>query len=79
MALIKCPDCHTAVSDKADKCPNCHCPIAIAKPNNVIEKVKVVEKNTEGCFLQTLNFGCVVGLVLLALIIILPLLASLFN
>jgi len=79
MALIKCPDCSTAVSDRADKCPNCHCPIAISKSNHVIENIKVVEKNSEGCFLQTLNFGCVAGLVLLALIIILPLLASLFS
>lgn len=78
MALIKCPDCSTAVSDKADKCPNCHCPIASEKINT-IENVKIIEKNSEGCFLQTLNFGCVAALVLLALIIILPLLASLLS
>lgn len=78
MPLIKCPDCSTTVSDRADKCPNCHCPIASENKKN-IENVKIVEKNSEGCFLQTLNFGCVAGLVLLALIIILPLLASLFS
>jgi len=27
MALIKCPECNTEVSDKADKCPKCAYPI----------------------------------------------------
>ena len=28
MALIKCSECGTEVSDKAEKCPKCACPIA---------------------------------------------------
>ena len=28
MALIKCPECSTQVSDKAASCPSCGCPIA---------------------------------------------------
>ena len=28
MALIKCSECRTEVSDKAEKCPKCACPIA---------------------------------------------------
>lgn len=28
MAIIKCPECGTEVSDKAEKCPKCACPIA---------------------------------------------------
>lgn len=28
MALIKCPECSTQVSDKAASCPSCGCPIS---------------------------------------------------
>jgi len=34
MALIKCPDCGTSVSDAAAKCPNCSRPIASPKNRN---------------------------------------------
>lgn len=27
MALIKCPECNSEVSDKAKSCPKCGCPI----------------------------------------------------
>ena len=47
MALINCPECSTQVSDKADKCPKCAYPL----------KSEVAVKS-EGCFLQTMNFGC---------------------
>lgn len=30
MALIKCPECGTEVSDKAASCPRCGCPINVA-------------------------------------------------
>lgn len=30
MALIKCPECGTEVSDRAPACPNCGAPIAAA-------------------------------------------------
>jgi hypothetical protein len=36
MALIKCPECQTEVSDKADKCPKCGTPI---KFNDPLEKI----------------------------------------
>ena len=29
MALIKCPECSTQVSNKAVSCPSCGCPIAV--------------------------------------------------
>ena len=32
MALIRCPDCNTEVSDKAAACVKCGCPIATAAP-----------------------------------------------
>ena len=37
MALIKCPECGTEVSDKAEKCPKCAYPI---KPENNNPPVK---------------------------------------
>lgn len=64
MALINCPECSTQVSNKADKCPNC------AYPLKTESNVK-----SEGCFLQTMNFGCalvvygIIGIILLILII----------
>ncbi len=60
MALINCPECSTQVSNKADKCPNCAYPL---KTKSNVE--------SEGCFLQTLNFGCsLIGIIILILIII---------
>lgn len=41
MALIKCPECGTEVSDKAAACPKCGCPIA--------------EENTRGPLLADLK------------------------
>ena len=32
MALIKCPECGKAVSDKAEACPNCGFPVASSHP-----------------------------------------------
>jgi len=75
MALIKCPECGTEVSDKAEKCPKCAFPI---KPGAKISQVKsdgkpeIIVKSKEGCFLKTLNFGCaVIGLIILIIILIL--------
>lgn len=63
MAIIECPECKQAVSDKAEHCVNCGCPI---KPHK--KQVQVVQK--EGCFLRTLNVGCLVGVVFFVLIIL---------
>jgi len=65
MAIINCPECNSNVSDKAESCPNCAFPInRISKTNNPPE-------NKEGCFLQTLNVGCMIGFIIIAFIIIL--------
>lgn len=37
MALIKCPECETEVSDKASNCPKCGCPI------NVVTRTKKIK------------------------------------
>ena len=62
MALIKCPECKSTVSDKADKCPNCAFPLR-----------KKTEEKSEGCFLQTLNAGCliiVIGILFILFVIL---------
>ena len=35
MALIKCPECGKAVSDKAEACPNCGYPVASSQPERI--------------------------------------------
>jgi len=56
MGLIECPDCKKQVSDLAPTCPNCGRPI-----------MGVPEATGEGCFLRSLNIGCIVALLLFAL------------
>lgn len=66
MALINCPECGTEVSEKADKCPKCAYPINQLEVNSSKQP-----ESREGCFLQTLNFGCmlIVGLILFIVIV----------
>ena len=58
MALINCSECGKEISNKADKCPNCGNPI-----NNI-------HGEGEGCFMQTLNVGCVITAVIIGIIIL---------
>jgi uncharacterized membrane protein YvbJ len=51
MSLIKCVDCGTEVSDKAERCPKCACPIAI---NQTVEKTQVIEQTSKRLKLQLL-------------------------
>jgi uncharacterized membrane protein YvbJ len=76
MALIKCPECENQISDNAETCPNCGYPINNRKPQNII-----VKKN-EGCFLQTLNLGCMIIIILFVVAIVISFIAtgySFFN
>lgn len=56
MALIFCPECKKQISSHSVNCPNCGFPI------NNINSPKIVVKQKEGCFLQTLNLGCLIVL-----------------
>lgn len=56
MAIIKCPECEHQISSKAEFCPNCGYPII---------KRKIIVKQNQGCFMQTLNIGCL-GFIILA-------------
>lgn len=58
MALINCEECGSEISDKAAFCPNC----GYTKHQNI----KPVQR--EGCFLQTLNGGCMAIVVILIVI-----------
>lgn len=44
MAMIKCPECGTEVSDKAEKCPKCACPISNTQ---VQDKVQTIEQTSK--------------------------------
>lgn len=69
MAIIKCPECGSEISDKAKSCPKCAFPMSSsdeATHNNI--KTEIVVKPKEGCFLQTLNAGCMIVAVILGII-----------
>lgn len=75
MALINCPECDTQVSDKAEKCPKCAFPIGMDKaptptPASTDIKQQIIVKPKEGCFLQTLNVGCMIIAVVIGLIVL---------
>ena len=61
--LIKCPECSTEVSDRADQCPKCAYPFK--EPN-------IAETKEQGCFLQTMNIGCqiIAGIVVIIVILL---------
>lgn len=69
MALIECPECKTKVSDQAEKCPSCAYPITTNEPIAPVQK-QVVVKSKEGCFLQTLNTGCLIVGIIIAIIVL---------
>ena len=84
MALIKCPECGTEVSSLADKCPKCAYPIKKpSQPTNPDREPKVyvqpTEPKGEGCFLQTLNAGCMTIVVIIVSFLVLWAIFSLFN
>ena len=70
MALITCPECGNSVSDKAEKCPQCAYPFVVVQPIKPEYKIEpqVVVKPKEGCFLQTLNAGCLIVVVIVIII-----------
>ena len=64
MALINCPECNKEISSKAESCPNCACPI-----NRKSDKP--IKVKSEGLFMQSLNVGCTITLVIIVAIVIL--------
>ena len=75
MALINCPECGRQISDQAKNCPDCGYPIKSEviiiderKDREAPAPPTVVVESKEGCFLQTLNIGCIVFLVIIVLL-----------
>jgi uncharacterized membrane protein YvbJ len=76
MALIKCSECGKEISDKAKECPHCGNPINSRENVAIPQEVKVVSApNKEGCFLQTMNIGCMIVLGIIIFIILLMIFA----
>lgn len=57
MALQPCRECGTEVSSEAAACPKCAAPIKPVKPKG------------EGVFLRTLNCGCIVAIIFVAVVV----------
>lgn len=70
MALINCPECNQRISDQAENCPKCGHPINPTQP---------IRQKREGCFLQTLNIGCLMVLVVLGILVILIFALTIFR
>lgn len=60
MALIKCSECGTEVSDRADKCPKCACPISSGIQTEKAQTIELTGKK----FKKNLLIG--VALILVA-------------
>jgi len=72
MPLIKCPDCGKDISSNAVACPECGRPMKA-----VPTRKNVPTPKGEGCFLQTLNVGCMIVLGIIGLFILLLILTLL--
>lgn len=70
MALINCPECDKRISDQAENCPSCGHPINPNQP---------VKQKGEGCFLQTLNIGCLIVLAVFAILVVLVFALTIFQ
>ena len=78
MALIKCPECYSEISDKSLNCVKCGFPLSKETYQRKSQKSST-EESKEGCFLQTLNCGCVIAFVIIGAIIALILLVGIFG
>ncbi|SHN00885.1 zinc-ribbon domain-containing protein [Chryseobacterium carnipullorum] len=61
MALISCPECQKKISDQSTSCPNCGFPL---------NESKIIVKRPQGCFMQTLNIGCMIILIIGAVLFV---------
>lgn len=47
MALIKCPECQSDVSDRAHSCPKCGCPVSGSPSLSQTEKTQLIEQTSK--------------------------------
>lgn len=57
--LVECPECKKMISDQAVSCPNCGYVLHEIEPPYYDP-----EPANEGCFMQTMNVGCLAVLLL---------------
>lgn len=62
MALVNCPECLKKISDNAEYCPSCGLPI---NPS------KTFKPKGAGCFMQTLNAGCLIVAIIILIAFVL--------
>lgn len=81
MALIECPECGKEISENATACPNCGNPMGhpISEPKSKDQPKVEVKGKGEGCFLQTLNVGCIIFFIIIGLIVLLIIFAGLSS
>lgn len=65
MALINCFECKKEISDKAEFCPHCGVPLKASK-----KEAPIVVARREGCFLQFLNLGCLIWVIIIAFFVL---------
>lgn len=68
MALTKCRECGQKVSSEAASCPHC----GVSSPSGSLRGVfsRGSRGKGEGCFLQTMNCGCLVFWGFVALLVL---------
>ena len=73
MALIQCPECKGTVSDQAETCPNCGYRLA---RRSGPAPAQAPQARSEGCFLQTMNVGCMIMFAIIGIIVLFIIFAS---
>lgn len=73
MALKPCRECGHNVSTEAAACPNC----GVSNPSGGVRGALAANQGkSDGCFLQTMNCGCMMIFGFIALVILIGILSS---
>jgi DNA-directed RNA polymerase subunit RPC12/RpoP len=72
--LITCPECEKEISSLAEKCPSCGYPIL-----QRVNSTTIIKQKKEGCFLQTLNIGCLIILIIIGIIVFISFMSVIYS